>query len=387
MGIPKQIAEITEQDLEALKAAVIREGKTIEYKERINIDSDDQKRKFVASIASFANAAGGDLVFGMQADSGMPKQIVPLQNFNPDRDIRTLRDMVRAHIDPPLFGVEFKEMPVQGGMALVVRVPRAWDGAHMVTYNNDCRFYTRDANGRVLMNVPEIRSSFTTTEIRADRIRRLRLERLSLIRSKELPVTLQDGAILVLHLFPMRSFEPGISYDLLPFVEGTSFQPMQVLSGWAHFHDLDGVYVADRMQDDSCRGYSAILRTGCIEVVQRTGPEKLIPNPGLESSFLKFFPRCVTWLRALGIEPPVIVMLSLLDIGGHSLYFGSGRFMFERRLIKHRDLILHDVFVQTFETPVAEILRPFCDSIWHACGLMRSFNFDEAGNWKPQNWE
>ena len=382
-----RISEITEQDLDALVAASVREGKTIEYKERIALETDDQKRKFVASIASFANAAGGDLIFGLKAEDGVPKEIVALKNFDPDRDIRTLRDIIRAHIDPPLFGVEFKEISMQGGSVLTIRVPRAWDGAHMVTYNGDNRFYARDANGRVLMNVPEIRSSFSAMDSLTERIRRLRFERLAAIRSKELPVLLQDSAKLVLHLFPLRSFDPGFRCDPTALPQVKDFQPMRVTRGWAPTYDVDGVYVFETTGDRGSSGYSAFSRAGCVEAVQCFGSERIIPNPDLESDLIQFFPKCVEWLRALKMEPPIVVMVSLLDVKDHVLGCGPCRPLVSMRRIRQRDLVMHDVFMQTLEISAPEVLRPFCDSLWQACGLQQSFNFDNSGKWHPQRWD
>ena len=222
MAMEKQINAIVAEDLNALKAAAVREGKTIEYKERIAIETDDQKRKLLASVASFANASGGDIVFGIKAQDGVPKEILPLKDFDPDRDVRTLRDIIRSHIDPAPFGVEFKEVPIQGGLVLILRVPKGWGGPHMVTYNNDNRFYTREANGRVLMNVPEIRSSFLQREGLGERIRRFRFERLSMIKSGEVAVTVALGAKWVLHLFPLGSFEPGRQCSLTTVMTGTN---------------------------------------------------------------------------------------------------------------------------------------------------------------------
>jgi len=384
MSIEKRLTEIAEQDLLALVPAGIREGKTIEYKEKLVIGTDEQKRKFVASVASLANASGGDLIFGIKADKGVPLGVEPLPDFEPDRDIRILRDIVRAHIDPPVYGVEFKEIPVQGGMALIVRVPRTWDGAHMVTYNNDNRFYTRDANGRVLMNVPEIRSSFTTREVLAERIRRFRLERLGLIRSNELPVGAQDGAKLVLHLFPLQSFEPGSHVDPAPVLKAGDFTPIQCHSH-SPVHDLDGVYIAEKDEDGLCRAYTAILRNGCLEVLQRFGRDQWIPNPGLEVLMVEYLSKSTNCLRTLGVSPPVVIMVSLLDVEGYTLCCGM-RFMVGPRRIRQKALILHDVLIQDFDTQPEQTLRSLGDAIWQSCGMMRSFNFDEAGKWMPQKW-
>ena len=287
MAIEKQTSQIGATDIEALKAAVIREGKTIEYKQCVAISSDDQKRKFLASVASFANASGGDIIFGIKAEDGVPKEILPLKDFDPDRDIRTLRDIIRAHIDQPLFGIEFKEVPIDGGMVLVLRVPKGWGGAHMVTYNHDNRFYTRDANGRVLMNVPEIGSSFLQIKSLAEQIRYFRFERLSMIKSGEVAVSVADGAKWVLHLFPVRALSSGAPMRPSLVVNAMNFKPMVVRSGWRTAHDLDGTYAYEAIENGRSSGYSAVLRTGCVEVVQCFGgTQKLIPNPGLESSLM-----------------------------------------------------------------------------------------------------
>ncbi len=386
MNIQKQLNEVTEQDLLALIAAEVREGKTIEYKERVSVSEEAQKRKFVALISSFANASGGDIIFGIKQDhTGVPRQLIALPSFNPDRDILTLRDLARAHIDPPLFGVEFREVPIQGGMALIVRIPKAWDGAHMVTYGGDNRFYTRDAGGHVLMNVPEIRSSFTTLELLGERIRRFRFERLSRVRSQELPVSLIDGAKAIFHVFPLQSFEPGFQRDLTSLLKRNEVHPMALIRGGT-FHDIDGFYVADVAIPQESRGYTAVLRNGCIEAVQRIGREHWIPNPGFEQTLITFFPECVNWLGILELRAPAVVMLSILDSQGCILVF-SPACSYPRQPVKHRDLIFHEIFLPTFTKPAEEILRPFCDAIWHACGLMRSFNFDESGKWTPKTWE
>lgn len=389
MAFNKRINDLVAADLDALKAATVREGKTIEYKERISIETDDNKRKFLALVASFSNSSGGDIVFGIRAIDGVPKDLVALKNFEPDRDIRTLRDIVRAHIDPPLFGVEFKEISIEGGMVLVVRIPRGWGGSHMVTFNGDNRFYTRDANGCVKMNVSEIRSSFLQSESIAERIRRFRFERLNNIKSAEGVVTLVDGAKWVLHLVPVRAFEPGRLYDLRLVENVRGFQPMTVASGWNTTHDLDGIYAFESHQDKPSWGYSAVLRNGCVEVVQCFGGSReLIPNPHLEAQLMGAYANSIEWLPLVNGEPPVVVAVSLLDVKGRILAFGHRNPLFGMRPVRHDDLIIHDVLAQSFEAiRPAELLRPIFDAIWQACGMQRSFNFEESGIWKPQVWQ
>lgn len=52
-------------------------------------------------------------------------------------------------------------------------------------------------------------------------------------------------------------------------------------------------------------------------------------------------------------------------------------------------LLLPDVIIDDFNSvlgfkEVAKILRPIFDAVWNACGLARSLNYDEQGNWNPR---
>lgn len=63
-GLP--VVQIDAAQLEALRADGVREGRQLEYKECLPGNSDDDKREFLADVTSLANAAGGDLIFGVR---------------------------------------------------------------------------------------------------------------------------------------------------------------------------------------------------------------------------------------------------------------------------------------------------------------------------------
>ena len=63
--ISKNIDQIIENDLKALIDNSVLEGKTIEYKQSLPSNSDSDKKEFLADISSFANASGGDLIYGI----------------------------------------------------------------------------------------------------------------------------------------------------------------------------------------------------------------------------------------------------------------------------------------------------------------------------------
>ena len=44
-------------------------------------------------------------------------------------------------------------------------------------------------------------------------------------------------------------------------------------------------------------------------------------------------------------------------------------------------LVLPDVIFEAYESDVSSVMRPAFDAMWNACGFVRSFNYDENGDW------
>lgn len=108
--------QINAAQLENLKAAGVREGRQLEYKEILPGNSDDDKREFPSDITSFANAAGGDLIFGLRErrQEGTPtselEAIVGLAQLNVDQDRLRLQNMIRDGISPRMQPITFYEI-------------------------------------------------------------------------------------------------------------------------------------------------------------------------------------------------------------------------------------------------------------------------------------
>ena len=61
----KSLDKITESDLQELIDNGVAEGKTLDYKEKLSGNSDAEKKEFLYDVSSFANASGGNLIFGI----------------------------------------------------------------------------------------------------------------------------------------------------------------------------------------------------------------------------------------------------------------------------------------------------------------------------------
>jgi hypothetical protein len=106
--IPADVRNTTEADLQRLIATPVMENDSIEYKAELSLDDNDSRRKFLAGIAAFANGLGGDVIYGIQAENGQPKQLRSLTKFDPDQTLLRIRDLVRTGIQPPVFSYELQ---------------------------------------------------------------------------------------------------------------------------------------------------------------------------------------------------------------------------------------------------------------------------------------
>jgi predicted HTH transcriptional regulator len=136
MPLDKPLDEIDESDLEKLIFDRVAECKTIEYKQALPSKSDDDKREFLADASSFANAAGGHLIYGIREEAGQPVDLCGLPDgTNDDSEILALESSVRNGIAPRLTGVHSKAVSIRGGrVAIVIRIPKSFASPHMVTY-------------------------------------------------------------------------------------------------------------------------------------------------------------------------------------------------------------------------------------------------------------
>ena len=79
--IEKQFGAIEHTDIDALIESKRSERRTLEYKAELPLGTDDAKREFLSDIASFANSAGGDILYGVTDErdgNGQPTGI-PLE--------------------------------------------------------------------------------------------------------------------------------------------------------------------------------------------------------------------------------------------------------------------------------------------------------------------
>src|SRR6185295_15061478 len=127
-----------------------------------------EKRDLLADISAFANADGGDILFGVREkiedgkNTGLPEAFLGLRGANIDQEILRLQNLIRDGLEPSL-QVEMRAVPgFEQGPVLVVRVPQSWNSPHMIK-SSPC-FYVRSNNGNNPLGVQEIRQVFLLSQ-------------------------------------------------------------------------------------------------------------------------------------------------------------------------------------------------------------------------------
>jgi len=124
--IPIAISELTAGHIHSLVKDGVGEGRTIEYKRDLPGSTDEAKGEFLADVSSFANAGRGDLIFGVDADNGIPTRIVGLTGIHADAELLRLESTIRDGVAPRIIGLRMRVIDgFADGPVVIVRVQRS----------------------------------------------------------------------------------------------------------------------------------------------------------------------------------------------------------------------------------------------------------------------
>ncbi len=385
-------SEITRDHIQALVRDAVREVRSVEYKQALPGSTDEDRREFLADVASFANAHGGDLIFGVAAKDGVPVEALGLAAFTEDKERLRVESMIRDGIAPRLSGVRIHIVSgFPQGPVMLIQVPRSWSGPHMVTFKGSSRFFTRGSAGKYQMDVGELRSAFALSESLPERIRAWRQDRLGRIEADDTPVPLRHRSKLVLHIVPASSFRNELALSPTALRGRRSeFAPLGGFAGnWRI--NLDGFLTwSGRPAPEPATSYCQIFRSGRVEsvmseLVYNVQDRLLLPAEGIEEYVIKGVSSYMGGLKALGVDVPIVVALTMIGAKGASLApMGVAFGLVDLSPIDRDVLVLPDVLAEDYGDSPETILRPAFDAFWNASGAAGSPNYDKDGRWNPR---
>lgn len=389
--VNKFLGNIQFEDFQDLITNQVPESKTLEYKSILKLDKDADKKEFLYDISSFANASGGDIIFGISEsnEKGLPGSIDGIDG-NIDEQCRKIENLIRDCVSPRILNLSIKPILLESGKnLLLIRIPKSLNAPHQVTFQGVDRFYSRSNNGKYLLDVFELRNAFIQSTQFTNRIRKFIKNRLANIVANDIPVQLENVPKIVLHIIPLQSIENGNSVVSNQDLMKDTLYPLGS-GGYNNRYNMEGILnFSSYPGSKECQSYVQLYRNGLIETVNadllRTFNEKKLiyvnADESVEERIIRFTTDALKLLQKLEIQTPIYLFLHLVDVKGYNI--GSRRlrpFALEDRGIDKDILQLPEIVIQNYPDNVGFILKEWFETIWNACGFEKCYSFDENGN-------
>lgn len=369
----KPIIQLEEADLRSLIENRVPEGLTLDYKRDTVGASDNEKKEFLRDISSFANAAGGHLIFGMDEKGGVPVALDGVNVIDSEKEVLRLEQIARAGLSPVIAGLQSKSIALTSGRcALVVRVPKGLNPPHQVIFQKDFRIYGRNSSGKHPLTSEEIRALVTAGEELAERIRSWRVNRVASIDAGITSRPLADRPYIVVHTVPLDAFARGevVDVDLALKQLAMFLPPRTPVGGIDYAHNLDGLFICS--PEDPVKWSVQIYRTGAIEqirtiaLVPSSDKKKWTDGAEIDALATRWLEKTKDIYEHLAVTGPIAMMVSLIGVGGcYVSAQGDG----SNHPVDRDPILLPEFVIETWDTNKRATLHPMRKRLWNALGF------------------
>jgi hypothetical protein len=369
--IEKPIQFITKEEIELLIKNEVSESRSIEYKKELKVYSDSDKKEFLADVSSFANASGGDLIFGIEESEGKPIRAHGI-SINADSEILKLESIIRTSIEPRIQGIQFKHIEgFDKGTVLIIRIPKSWSSPHMIIFKNNSRFFTRNSNGKHQMDVTEIRTGFLLSETITTNIQNFVDNRINTILSDEGPAKIYNNPIAIIHFIPLSAFSTNKTFTTME-IDEKSQDVLPIASSTNIRYNFDGVLKYSWNEQEPCNNisYCQLFRNGITEYVwQDFVIDKIILSPNFENNIIDSIKCTIKYVDLLELGSPNFLFICLHNVKNIKMTPANriaARFV--QDTIDRNHLKLPNIMIEGNNIDVKKSLKPIFDLIWNACG-------------------
>lgn len=376
------LEKITEADLQKLVQNGVRESRIIEYKQNIQLKEPKQKQELLCDIAAFANTEGGEIIYGMESKDGVPTKLIGLNNYNHDKTVLAIEDLLRNSTDPILRTVRFCVVKLANTLhALVVRIGYSFAAPHLVSHlDATTRFCGRNSAGKYTMGVDEIRSAFVASETLDNRLKAFRFSRIGKLKSGITPVPMMSSHYIVFHILPVVGSRADMRIDstLLRQKIGFARPLFSEGFGYSDYYNFDGPLLTSVSSNGISQTSLQVFKNGFFEAIDslclsagRNGVG-IFPALEIKKEFCKIYSTYISLLNdQLNISLPYVVGISFLNVKGYAIpkdVANPASVFIHPHPIEHEDLIFDEVLIENTNTPAGEVLRSVFDQMWNACG-------------------
>ena len=381
------LQNITEERVSSLIENKVIEGKNIEYKIDLKINTYEEKKEFLADVSSFANADGGNLLIGVKEEEGLPICLEGIELDNIDSEKLKIESLLRDCLEPRIQGMIVHSLQLQNSRYLIIiYIPQSFNSPHIVAIQRHWRFYSRNSAGKYQLDLQEVKNAFLRSERIAEKIRNFRIDRISKIKNNDLRISVENDAQFILHIIPLSSVNLHTRIDL-PSYERSEIRMDETFYGYKRLFTFDGLLLHNNEGQYKADRYIQIFSNGTLEIFNATfniEKEKLFHKKLFEYTYIQLIPEYIKLLKFFDLNFPYLIFLTVLNV--KDFEFKLGESDMERKLYSKKneinDLLIPDIILdEDGMDNLALKLKPIFDPIWNACGFPQSQNYNNNGDW------
>jgi|GEM_PF-4148689 len=227
-------------------------------------------------------------------------------------------------------------------------------------------------------------------EVIFHRMNSFHCQRVDALAAGRSPLDKPEGGVLILHLIPRSCVQGRGRFDGAKLKEhGGTIPVLGEGIGCTRFN-VDGFL--QYAGKERVRAYSQLFRDGRLEAamtgvaltVDRPPNRVLLRDTDCEMAVQQAVGEYLRFCKAMSLLPPVHLFSALVACSGVRVWTDRRFFDVSDHAIDRSPLMLPDIEIDSLDADPTKLLRIWGDSLWQACGMLRSFNYDEAGNWRPR---
>jgi hypothetical protein len=399
--LPANLNDLTPEHIQGLIDSEIAEGLSLEFKRQLPTNQSEEKKEFLYDIAAMANAAGGDIIFGIverrdddQKATGIAESLMALKLANVQDEITRLSNLIKDGIAPRISGIQTAQLSCQGGDVLVIRVPKSWNRPHMVTIGATNKFYARIGAAKYLMSVDEIGRAFSEQSDLSRAIEQWRLNRTTRLSIQNGgPVPLSSEVVFLFHVVPAESFTRTVldrSWKVSQEEKNHIYVPHGAAS---HRYNADGfLCIGAPVAENRYCGYTQIFRSGIIEYANSSifgpphqGMPSMIFGQEIERQMVQCYKDALRRFQSQGQSSPVYIGFSLSGLTNKTIFSTLMSSVFQKSAIRENIFVSPEVFIDITESephPYPKTLLPLVDTMWQIDGR-EGTPFKKPDGWYP----
>ena len=383
--ISDRIKKLDQIFLESIITNGIEENLHLDYKEAIS----EYNAEIAKDISSFANEDGGNIIYGIREVKNKPTEIIPIN----EKGVRERIDQIsRTGIDPPLDIRIFPvDVDVKGnkGQVFIVYIPKKYPVLHQAKKNKI--YYKRTEFTSSRMSNNEIKRAFNLAYKLDQKIEQYREERTEKIISHKVLKTVANSTMIILHMIPINAFGATVSQDLQRRTEifKKYFNPIECRGTPNIRMTYDGIIYWFENEKTNTMTYVELFNNGIVEAVDGLlidtieSEGKELRMRYLEFRLINIVQQYFKGLKELNVQLPIYLFMTFVGVKGYNIPLTIYKLQQrESEKIDRNELILPGVKLNHDDDEIDKLLKPIFDSIWRACGMHYSLDFDDNGKFK-----